>query len=747
MSNGTFGVRLLCASALAVVGFSGHAGAQGNPGGSAETDEAVRTLDSVIVSAQRRETALIDVPVTVTAIAGEALLDQGIVRLQDIVALTPNAVIQDNPESYNTFVNIRGMRVVDVQAEPNVGLYRNGMYMGGHRANLGAQVDVARVEILRGPQGGLYGRSSVGGTVDVIYATPEPEFGGYAKAAYGSYNRTEIQGAVNVPVSEASALRLAGWSIAQTESELFNETLNEYVGAFSDRGLRLGYSLDLSDKLNILWLAEHRETEGPSMKTYAPFGISNFGAVSQPETVNRIRRDTRSDAKSKETYLSQAITYTTEAGDLSLNASYKNYAFASIQDSDQTAIGPEDSPVARQTDIIRDEGTDSYYVEGLWVSPTEGRLDWIVGASYFQEQFDFARLITSRRNTPSFGIQTALIGFPSVGSGVETKSFSVFGTADLQVTDQLSVSGSLRYSEDKKDLTFEQGVLPTGTGNAALDQFFLTLLSGPYPAYSIASSQKFDNWSPSIVAKYAVTEDLNVYAVYSTGFRPGAFNFSPTTPETIPYGQETATNYEVGLKGRFLDGRLTTNIAGFLLKQDDLLLAQTTQLGGVDRTYLDNVGTARTYGVELEAQFAPTSWLSGGVSLGWLDPKFDDAVANPGLPSEQDLSGLLIPYTREWTANAVVNVEAPVTRSVDFVSTGAIRYETGGVLGDYYVNDPYDTMTKIDLSAGFAFNGQTRVTAYVRNLLDENISQFWFYNRGTNTSEGRTFGIDLTHRF
>lgn len=704
-------------------------------------------VEAVVVTARRREEALIDVPVAVTAVKGEQLQNSGVTELRDIVALVPNAVIQDNPESFNVFVNIRGMRIVDVQAEPNVGLYRNGLYVGGHRANLGAQVDIDRVEVLRGPQGGFYGRSSVGGTVDIIYATPKPTFGGYAKATVGSYEETRLEGAVNLPIGDRSALRITGWSFNQNKSELYNETLSEYVGAYTDRGARIGYSLDLTDQLKVVWTAEKQHATGPSMKTYAPFGISNFGAVSTPETPERIRRDTRSDASKDQLYLAQVVKFDAGSSELTLNASYKRYKFRSIQDSDQTAIGPELSPVARQTDIIRDEGTQDYFVEGLWGSKGDQPLSWMVGASYFKENFDFARTITSRRNTPSFGIRTALIGFPKAGTEVETKSMSAFGTLGYQVNEALSLEASLRYSEDRKNLTFLQGVLPTGTGITALDTYFFSLLAGPYPTYNFSSKSKFTNWSPAVTARYKFTPSLTGYASFATGFRPGAFNLSPTTIDTIPYGQETARNYEAGLKGNFLNGRLLASAAVFYMRQKDLLLANTTSLGGVDRTYLTNVGTANTYGVELEMTAKPTDWFQLSASVGWLDPKFDNAVANKGLPTQQVLSGLLVPYSRKWTANIYADVDYPVTEKINFVATAALRYEEGGVLGDYYVNDPYETMNKIDLSAGVQIASRTRIIAYVHNLTDQHVNQFWFYNRGVNTSEGRTIGLDVTHRF
>lgn len=700
----------------------------------------------IVVTARRREEAAIDVPIAVTAIDGQALKDRGITEMRDIVAQVPNAVIQDNPESFNVFVNIRGMRIVDVQAEPNVGLYRNGLYVGGHRANLGAQVDIDRVEVLRGPQGGYYGRSSIGGTVDVIYATPKPEFGGYAKASVSSYKQTKVEGAVNIPIGKSSALRITGWSYNQNESELYNETLHEYVGAFTDRGFRLGYAVNLSN-LSVLWTLEKQHATGPSMRTYAPFGISNFGAVSTPETPERIRRDTPSDATKDQWYIAQAIKYDVGESELKLNASYKEYKFDSIQDSDQTAIGPEQDTRARQTGIIRDEKTKDYFVEAMWGSKGDGPFTWLIGASYFDENFDFARTITSRRNTPTFGIQTALIGFPKAGTEVKTQSTAAFVTAGYKFSDALSIDAGLRYSKDKKSLAYAQGVMPTGTGNTALDTYFAGLLAGPYPTYTFQSKQSFENWSPNVSLSFKISPELNTYLSYSTGFRPGAFNLSPTTPQTIPYGQETAQNFEGGVKGNFLGGRLQASAAVFFMRQKDLLLAQTTSLGGVDRTYLANVGTANTYGVEVELNARPTDWLQLSASVGWLDPKFDNAVANKGLPTQQDLSGKLIPYTRRWTANFYAGVDTPVTDNIDFVASAALRYEQGGVLGDYYVIDPYETMHKIDLSAGVVVNKKVRISAYVHNLADEHISQFWFYNRGTNTSEGRTYGIDASIRF
>jgi len=737
--------RLLVSASVAVLMLSAQAASAAD----AKKPEADNTI---IVTALRRSQTLINAPVAVTAIEGQALRDAGLFSVHDIMNLVPNAVIQDSPEGFNEYINIRGILIVDVQAEPNFGMYRNGLYSGGARSNLGAQVDVARVEVLRGPQAGLYGRSAVGGAVNIIYATPTKDFGGYVRAKYGSYDHAEMEAAVNLPLNSDAAVRLTAWHYGQTKSELYNTTLSEYIGAFSDRGLRASLNYDLTPKLNVQWMAEYQEYSGPSLKTYAPDGIANAVLRSPKETVDRIQRDTRSDANKTNLYISQKISYQSEIGELAVNLSYRDYGFDAIQDQDQTAIGASTALVPTRTshtEILRDEGIKDTYLEGLWTSKDDRPLTWIVGASYFDEKFNFARTIDVTRNWSAYatnwGVRAIPVGFPKAGTQVQTKSASVFATATYKVDDHWSVDGGLRWTRDRKSLQFRQGVMPTG--DLGFDPWAANFYAAIYPVYNLNIDSEFSFTAPSLRLKYKANENLNVYVSYSTGFRPGAFNMSPTTRETIPYGMETAKSYEFGLKLRALDGRLDANFAAFKMEQDDLLVAQDAMLDGASRTYLGNIGTAKATGLEFESVFRATSWLNAALSVGWLDAKYGDAVANKGKPGQLILSGKKLPGTREWTANLNLDAKQPITDSIQLIGQASLRYESGGILGDYYVVHNYDTMRRIDLSAGLEINGRSRIVASVKNAANQHISQFWFYNGATNTSEGRTYGLSVTHKF
>ncbi len=706
------------------------------------------TDESITVTATRRSQTLLTAPATVTALSGAELRDSGITNIRDIIALVPNAVIQDDSESFNTYINIRGILLTNIQAEPNFGLFRNGLYYGGHRTNLGSQVDMERVEVLRGPQGGLYGRNAVGGAVNIIYATPTDEFGGYAKASYGTYRHGEVEGAVNMPVSEGVSARVAAWYFNQADGELYNETLREEIDAFNDTGIRFSLSADLSDSLNALWIAEYQETEGPALRTYGPDGIYNGVIQAPPETYDRVRRDTPSLSETQQLYLAQKITYSTEAGDFALNLSYRDYSLDARQDSDQTAIPPTAHPTVRQSQSVRNESIENFYAEAIWTSSDDGPFSWIAGASYFYEMFDFERRIEGRRDLTAqgFGLVNYVVDFPRPGGGVETNSWSAFATATYEITDEFHATAGIRYSHDEKQLEYAQGVRPTG--NAALDAFFAGGLAFIFPTFTLDMTSKFEFTAPYVNLQYMPNENLNFYATYSTGFRPGAFNNSSTDPSTILYDQEEAENFEIGMKSRWFDGALNVNFALFYMRQKDMLLAQddpTESTYGF--TYLTNVGTADTYGVELELSARLAEWLNASVAVGYLDPKFDDAIANVGTPSQKILNGKKLPYTREWTVNARLDALVPVSDSMSLIGSAAIRYEEGGVIGDYTVTIPYETMAKIDLTAGVEINEKVRVVGYVENLLDEHIPLFKYYNGAENSSKGRTAGVSITYNF
>jgi iron complex outermembrane receptor protein len=366
-------------------------------------------VEEVTVTAERRTETLFQVPATVTAISGQDLQNLGITDMKSIIAMVPNAVLPDDSENFETYINIRGVHQADINAEPNFGLYRNGIFNGGQRGNLGSQVDLSRVEVVSGPQSGLYGRDAVGGVVNVVYAMPIlGDNSGYAMASYGRYENMQLEGAINIPLTDTFALRATGWWHNQNEGQLYDPTLSLYIDKYRDEGARLSALWQINSRLTTLWTGELEDKTGPSITAFAPNGIGAvFGVgccglpVEPPETTHSIYQDTPDRQHWQQFYLSQDTTYDTHswAGTVELQGAYRNYHLFSQEDQDHAAISPDSAPGVFQQIQVRQESLNNFYGQLLWKSPDDQRLTWMAGVDYFDETFDFSRIFKGTVDT------------------------------------------------------------------------------------------------------------------------------------------------------------------------------------------------------------------------------------------------------------------------------------------------------------------------------------------------------------
>lgn len=699
--------------------------------------------ESIVVTARRRSETLFETPATVSAVSGDTLRDLGITDITAAIQLIPNAVVPQNPQGFNTYVNIRGIRQADPQAEPNFGMYRNGIYAGGQRTNLGAQVDIARFEVLRGPQGGLYGRDAVGGAVNIVYATPNFDgLSGYGSATYARYDRVELEGAVNAPLSDTFAVRLAGWYFNQEGGEFYNIARGEEMDAMTDKGIRLSAVYDINDAWSVLWMAEYQDSDFPSARTYAPNGVANGALVSPSETFRTIGRDSPMRGKSRQTYLSQDIGYESSIGTFHLLAAYRNYDLNSTEDQDYTALDPSSGIAVLRQEMARDEAVESGYAELVWNSNTDGPLTWVAGLSYFHERFDFSRIISTTIDFNNIGIplgvQTAYGALPGPGSSITTDSISAYVDFDYAVNEKLSLTASLRYNKDRKKLDYSQYVYGTQPSLPV----FLMLFGNVIPPFDLQSEPTFEHWSPGVGFHYQMNDNVNFYGMISDGFRAGGFNTTSTSPELIPFGSEKATNYELGVKTLWDDRRIGVNFAVFFMQQFDLVVRRDDPNANpsFNFTYLENAGDAETWGAELEINAKMTDWLSGAATVGWLDAEYvkGDAFG-------VSLVGQKIPYTRDWTLNLRLDAEVPIKGDWSFIGNINYRAEFGGALDDFG-QQSYADLSKLDASMGVAI-GSTRIVAYVNNAFDDHVTEFIFAVGAEAVSAGRTYGISVSTDF
>lgn len=713
------------------------------------------------VTARRRLESQLEVPASVTAISGEGLKATGAVGVGDIIAQVPNANLTENPRGFDTYISIRGMRQADVGAEPNFGMYRNGIFAGGHRVNLGSQIDVDRVEIVRGPQGGLYGRDAVGGAVNVIYNMPRPgdKAGGYATLAIENTG-LRLEGAATMPLTENSALRGTVWAIDNRKGDYYNVTLGKEIDRARDAGVRLSLASNITPTLGSLVTFEMSKSNTPALRTYAPDGIANGGfagiippVVSDPETPRTVHQDTDSRNDIEQAYLAGKLNWEVAGGTLSLLGSVRDYKLSAVQDQDQTAL-PLNSGVLVLAQVMnRKEHIKQRYLELLWESDPRKAFSWRAGLSYFTEDFGLAQAASGALDTTMFtgfppplgnlsifGVVSGVANLPADGSNYGVKSWSAFADARYEFTRNLAATVTLRRTVDEQRLHWVQGIDPSSHPVAA------ALFAGVIPDLMLNSVNKYSFTAPSAGLEFKVDRNTHAYVQYGTGFRPGGYNTTVSTPEYIPYGQESARSIEAGVKTQFLDGRAAMNLSVFRMDQKDLMVQQDdpndTQFGF---TYLANVGKARTTGVEFELLGRVDRAWTLGFSVGHLNAKYTEGLVNAGTASEVDVTGRPLQGVRPWTINARADFKGAIAGR-EVTAGVAVRRETGGYIGDQS-QDPLEALTKVDLYAGTRLTPQTQLGAYVRNALDEQVIAFRFLNGAAGTTQGRRYGLQLTHRF
>jgi len=727
--------------------------------GEANTESA--TLGTVQITARRRLETQFDVPAAVTAISGASLRESGVTNISDIIDSVPNAVVTESPNGVDTYISIRGMRQADVKAEPNFGMYRNGVFAGGHRVNLGAQVDVSRMEILRGPQGGLYGRNAVGGAVNVIYNMPTPgqARNGYATVSLESDKRTRLEGAITSPINENVATRATVWHVNQTGGEYFNSFLNEQIDRNSDKGLRFSLAANLSSAWSALGTLEYQKTSGPSLRVYAPNGVPNGGfapffpaVVSPAETPETVQHDTPSVNDTEQFYAAGKFSYSAPAGGtLTLMASYRDYTLKDIQDQDYTALALDSGPLVLKQVLRRNEAIKQFYTEALWESDPALPTTWRTGLSYFKETFNLAQNFGTTLDTgmlgfipgiPDLGVVGGFAGIPNDGSSIAVDSISVFGDIRHEFSKQMAMTATLRYTQDKAKLNWSQGI-----DLAASNPVAAALFSTSVPTFKLDNNKTFSFLSPSVGLEYKASPDANLYAIYSTGYRPGGFNTTVTNAAYIPYDQESAQSVEAGIKSRWLGGRLGVNASVFSMTQTDLAISQDDPVDTqFNFNYLANVGKARTNGFELETIGRFNNKLGGSLSLGYLDAKYTEGVINAGTAAALDVTGRNLQGVRPWTINAKMDYRTPVSGDTEFFGSIGVRREIGGVIGNNS-DVPLESITKINLNAGLSFAKKTQLSAFVHNATDQKVVTFRFINGAVATNPGRRIGLQLTHQF
>ncbi len=620
-------------------------------------------LEEVIVTAQKREENLQTVPLAITALSSEELDMRNIESLGDLNAVAPNVMMRENPGArLISTVSIRGSAIGQpaIWLDSPVGLYLNGIYLGKTQGSVFDVVDIERVEVLRGPQGTLFGRNTEGGAVNFVTRRPSGEFSGSARGEVGNFDRRVGRLQVDLPkmgmMSASIGIRKEradGWGknstgpdLAEADSEAFRasimlEPTDDFTAIYD-----FDYSnIDQTPVPTTLVSLEGWGGTFPSVfGGFLGGAIANaaapFVSTSRPDRVstNLVPGQEGPLEQSRTRAHSLTLEYDLSANDqLKYLGSYRTMAFTDSQDIDGMPLDSIDVipgvfswGMSANYNRVTDYDQSSH--EFQWIADRDN-LNWVLGAYYFED------------DGQTFGSQLFTLfglGPQQVNYGAESEAWAVFGQLDWAFSERWTATFGMRYTEEERT-GFTHLFSTDGFGGP------LTTEGLPFVTYS----ETFDDVSPMVALAYEYSPDISFYARVANGFKSGGFSSEVADPRvTTPFEPQTSISKEAGVKSMWLDGALRLNMAIFHNAVDDLHITQL--LPGTTQSLLTNAGEAVYQGFELEFAYQISdNWRISG-NYGYLDASFDKYLDNsfaPGRPIIDTASNRLPGYAPENTAS------------------------------------------------------------------------------------------------
>jgi iron complex outermembrane recepter protein len=669
------------------------------------------TPEEILVTARRRLEDPQDVPIALTVLGGVALEKQGISNLDQLKRVAPSLqVIGNNPR--NTNINIRGLGanigLANDGLESGVGVYIDDIYYARPGQALFDLVDLDRVELLRGPQGTLFGKNTTAGALSIYTRQPgfDPEFSG--EASVGNYGYYQLRAAAGGAIAgDTVAGRL---TVAQTSNHGFvrNTRLNKRVNDYNNFTIRGQLLLKPSENISLRLIGDYgkqhedgyaavatdlltKRADGTVIPNGYAVRLARFpGYTPLPidPSERQVDYDTASTVRMSQWGASAKLDWELPGHVLTVISAVRRWNWEPRNDADGTGL-----PVL--TAAFIDTKQRQFSQEVRFASSGDQPLEYVVGAYYFYQQLKSSALTRYGSAAPLWILggnsavqQAALDGWGARGDSLlRTRSYAGFGQLTWHIDDRLSLTGGLRYTKETKKGSFMQywdgGVDLTTLAPASAA--VAAAIRGSFGApNAYAARTKEGKFSGQVNLSYKFSDDVLGYATAARGFKSGGLtltNVGPSVPKTVD--PESSDHYEVGLKTQFFDRNLTLNAAAFWTQIDDYQASLYDPIRTT--TYVSNVGKVRSRGFELEGRATPIEGLSTYGSVTYLDAKYRSYPNSPCpielLPAPFcDLSGRRLPGAPKWTVAAggeygrAVTEGAEAYLGIDYSYRTAIYY-------------------------------------------------------------------------
>jgi iron complex outermembrane receptor protein len=659
---------------------------------------------AIIVSARRRDESAQDVPIALSVVGAETLAATGNYTLTQVQQIVPSLqVFSFNPR--NTNINIRGLgsnvALTNDGLENGVGFYIDNVYYGRVGQSQFDLVDLQQIEVLRGPQGTLFGKNTTSGAINITSKKPsfDPEFSGEASVGdYGYYQlRASASGGL---IDDLLAVRLSG-SVTERRGFLYNDTQNERAQDYSNWSVRGQLLFTPSADLEVRIIGDFaRQKQNHVLNVFADyFGTYENGAVIPANFAQRAARfpgysfptidpfarrgeaDSHYQSNMDGYGVSGQVDWDLGAAKLTSITAYRWWDWNPANDGDSTSL-----PIVTKAQQANRQRQFSQEIR--LASDSDGPVSYVVGAYYFWQvirgygasAYGPAAALWNRPTTSPFALstwQTALDGFEANStSDPRTKSYALFGQADWKITDRLTLTGGLRYTHEKKSGSFNQFHV-AGTDLSTLPADIAAQVAGiraqfnPITSYSTRFSD--NSLSGLATLSWQFADDALAYASYSRGNKSGGLNLtnlpaSLDPAEAAEIAPEKVDSYEIGLKTQWFDRALTFNLAGFWTEISDYQTAITEQIGTSvnTRQYIANIPGVRSRGIEADLTGAVSDRISLYASAAYADTTYSDYPNAPQAPERlniggvQDLTGEQLPGVPKFTYTLGGDASAPL---------------------------------------------------------------------------------------
>ena len=738
--SGGISRRIFLASAAITVAAGGQVEAADEPlqSEAADVPPQPTELDTIVVTATKRETNVQKTAVAVSTMTAADLQASGIDSAMSLQSSVPSLVVGGSQGFGLPFIRGVGNEIFSVGADSSSSVYLDGVYMARPGAALSKMLDIDRVEVLRGPQGTLFGRNALGGSIILHSHKPGEQWSGSGSVQYGNFERVQMQAAANIPLiadrlySRVAVIRTTsdGYMTAlmparPTVAAAENYDRIPYGGEDLLAG-RLSLKLIASDRLDILLTGDATRDRGESTTIgtiiqelpHPPTG--RFGPDAYTTYLNLLPTEKKDQA-------GFGLTAIWDIGfaDLKSITAYRHYEQDVNFDVDAT-----DAFLNHQRFRI---SSNTWTQELNLLSHPGTALEWVLGAYYLKDDGNsYAPLFLGTPGGPT------LLDFTG---DVHTKAWALFGQGSYAVTEQLKLTAGLRYSHEKK----RSKLLNT----MSVGGFLMPPIAGQ-------AEKTWTSWTPKFGIDWSFSPDAMAYVTASRGFKSGGFNIITFDPSAFGFDPETMWAYEAGIKSEWFDRRLRVNIAGFYYDQQNRQEQVADSLGNV---ILKNAASATIKGVELDVQAQLAPGLRVDASYAFLDGSFDKFLTvDPDHPDlgEQDLGALgrTLPRSPRNSFSFRGTYSHDVGAIGELAWFGEVSYKSR-IYHDVF-NEILNSQGNFALiNARISFEPRDygwQLALYGRNLTDK----LWYQTGGRNTpffgsmhlpAEPRTYGVELGYKW